>query len=110
MRVADSMSEPGPAATHVANSCHTTRISSESENIYLISASGIAASAHEVDGLTEFNHIHIRDGADWVCGRTLAFEDQELIRCETRDPDESEACRLCAEQILAHFGDPMHIQ
>jgi len=60
--------------------------------------------------MTEFNHIHIRDGEDWLCGRSMAFEDQELIRCEARDPDESEACLRCSEQILAHFGDAMHVQ
>ena len=60
--------------------------------------------------MTEFNHIHIRDGEEWVCGRTMAFEDHELIRCEARDPDEEEACQSCAGQILSHFGDPMHVQ
>ena len=60
--------------------------------------------------MTEFNHIHIRDGEDWVCGRTMAFEDRELIRCEARDPDEEESCRRCSAQILSHFGDAMHVQ
>jgi hypothetical protein len=60
--------------------------------------------------VTEFNHIHIRDGEDWVCGRTMAFEDRELIRCEARDPDEEESCRRCSEQILSYFGDAMHVQ
>ena len=59
--------------------------------------------------MTEFNHIHIREGEDWVCGRTMAFDDKELLRCEARDFDEGEACRLCAEQTLAYFGDPMHV-
>jgi hypothetical protein len=60
--------------------------------------------------VTEFNHIHIRDAEEWVCGRSMAFEDQELIRCEARDADEDEACRRCAEQLLAYFGEPMHVQ
>jgi hypothetical protein len=60
--------------------------------------------------VTEFNHIHIRDGEDWVCGRSMAFEDRELIRCEARDPDEEEACQHCAGQILSYFGEPMHVQ
>jgi hypothetical protein len=60
--------------------------------------------------VTEFNHIHIRDGEDWVCGRSMAFEDRELIRCEARDPDEEEACQRCAGQILSYFGEPMHVQ
>lgn len=60
--------------------------------------------------MTEFNHIHIHDGDDWVCGRSMAFEDQELLRCEARDEIEEEACRLCAAQLLAHYGDPMHVQ
>jgi len=58
----------------------------------------------------EFNHLHVHDGEDWVCGRTMAFEDKELIRSEARDPDEGEACDKCAGQILAYFGHPMHIQ
>jgi len=57
----------------------------------------------------EFNHIHIRDGADSLCGRPMAFEDQELLRSEARDPDEQEACRRSAEQMLAYFGEPMHV-
>ena len=60
--------------------------------------------------VTEFNHIHIRDGEDWVCGRSLAFEDREMIRCEARDTSEDEACRRCSEQILSYFGEPMHVQ
>ena len=60
--------------------------------------------------MTEFNHIHIRDGEDWVCGRSMAFEDRELIRCEARDPDEEECCLRCSEQILSYFGDAMHVQ
>ncbi len=59
--------------------------------------------------MTEFNHIHLRDGDEWVCGRTMAFDDVELIRCEARDTLEDEACRLCSEQILAHFGAVMHV-
>ena len=60
--------------------------------------------------MTEFNHIHILDGDDWVCGRSMAFEDQELLRCEARSAEEGEACRRCVAQLLAHFGDPMHVQ
>ena len=60
--------------------------------------------------MTEFNHIHVRDGDDWVCGRTMAFEDQELIRCEARHFDEDEACDRCAHQILGYFGEAMHVQ
>jgi hypothetical protein len=60
--------------------------------------------------VTEFNHIHIRDEDEWVCGRSMAYEDQELIRCEVRDADEEEACQRCAEQLLAYFGEPMHVQ
>jgi len=60
--------------------------------------------------VTEFNHIHIRDGEEWVCGRSMAFEDRELIRCEARDPDEEEACQRCSGQILSYFGDAMHVQ
>jgi hypothetical protein len=59
--------------------------------------------------VTEFNHIHLRDGEEWVCGRTMAFDDVELIRCEARDLDEDEACRRCSEQVLAHFGAVMHV-
>jgi len=40
----------------------------------------------------------------------MAFEDRELVRCEVRDPDEEEACQLCAGQVLSYFGDPMHVQ
>jgi hypothetical protein len=60
--------------------------------------------------VTEFNHIHLRDGDDWVCGRTMAFEDRELIRSEARAVSEEEACWRCSEQVLAHFGPAMHIQ
>lgn len=59
--------------------------------------------------MTEFNHIHHREGDHWVCGRTLAFEDRELIRCEARDEDEEEACDSCADQILGYFGHPMYV-
>jgi hypothetical protein len=59
--------------------------------------------------VTEFNHIHIHENGDWVCGRSMAYEDQELIRCEARDSDEQEACRRCAGQLLGYFGDPMHV-
>lgn len=60
--------------------------------------------------MTEFNHIHVREGEEWICGRTVAFEDQELLRCEARELDEEDACRECAMQLLAHFGDAMHVQ
>lgn len=59
--------------------------------------------------LTDFNHIHSRDGDDWVCGRSMAVRDEQLLHCEGRDPDELEACRLCAERIIGYFGDPMHV-
>ena len=60
--------------------------------------------------VTEFNHIHVHDGEDWICGRSMAFEDQELLRCESRHEEEEVACRRCASQLLAHFGDAMHVQ
>lgn len=60
--------------------------------------------------MTEFNHIHRRDGTGWLCGRSMAFEDQELIHCEARDADEETACRRCCEQILAHFGEALYVQ
>jgi hypothetical protein len=59
--------------------------------------------------LTDFNHIHSRDGDDWVCGRSMALQDDQILQCEGRDPDEEEACRLCAERIIGFFGDPMHV-
>jgi hypothetical protein len=59
--------------------------------------------------LTDFNHIHSRDGDDWVCGRSMAVHDEQVLLSEGRDPDEEEACRLCAERIIARFGDPMHV-
>ena len=59
--------------------------------------------------MTDINHIHVMVEDEWVCGRTLAFDDRELIRCEARDPDEAMACQLCAEQLLGHFGGPMHV-
>ena len=60
--------------------------------------------------VTEFNHIHLFDGDDWVCGRSMAFDDQELLRCEARSAEEDSACRQCIAQLLAHFGEAMHIQ
>jgi hypothetical protein len=60
--------------------------------------------------MTEFNHIHLHQSDEWICARSLAFEDQELVRCESRSPDEDDACQRCAEQILNHFGDAMHVQ
>lgn len=59
--------------------------------------------------LTDFNHIHSRDGDDWVCGRSMAVHDEQVLLSEGRDPDEEEACRQCAERIIARFGDPMHV-
>ena len=66
-------------------------------------------SVPDLQNMTEFNHIHIHQDGEWVCGRSMAYEDQELIRCEARDPDEHEACRRCAEQMLGYFGEPMHV-
>ena len=59
--------------------------------------------------MTDFNHIHSRDGEDWVCGRSMAVRDEQLLHCEGRDSDEEEACRLCAERSSGYFGDPMHV-
>src|ERR1700684_3796838 len=59
--------------------------------------------------LTDFNHIHSRDGEDWVCGRSLSVRDEQMLHCEGRDPDEIEACRLCAERIIGYLGEPMHV-
>jgi hypothetical protein len=59
--------------------------------------------------VTDINHIHMLVEGEWVCGRTLAFDDQELLHCEARDPEEESACEACAEQLLNHFGDPMHV-
>jgi len=53
--------------------------------------------------VTDFNHIHSREGDDWVCGRSMAVESDQLLQCEGRDPDEQEACRMCAER------EPMHV-
>jgi hypothetical protein len=39
----------------------------------------------------------------------MAVRDEQLLHCEGRDPDEHEACRLCAERIIGYFGDPMHV-
>jgi hypothetical protein len=64
----------------------------------------------QLQAVIEFNHIHIHEGDEWVCGRSMAYEDQELIRCEARDADEDEACRRSAEQLLAYFGEAMHVQ
>jgi hypothetical protein len=60
--------------------------------------------------VTEFNHMHHQEGGEWVCGRAMAFEDQELIHCEARDHDEAEACRNCAEQLLGYFGKATYLQ
>ena len=59
--------------------------------------------------MTDFNHIHLREGEEWVCGRSLAVESNPLLQCEGRDPDEQEACRMCAERIISYFGEPMHV-
>jgi hypothetical protein len=59
--------------------------------------------------LTDYNHIHSRDGEDWVCGRSMAIKDDQVLVSEGRDPDEEEACRMCAERIIARFGEPMHV-
>ena len=59
--------------------------------------------------MTDFNHIHSRDGEDWVCGRSMSVRDEQMLHCEGRDPEEYEACRLCAERIIGYFGDPMHV-
>jgi hypothetical protein len=60
--------------------------------------------------MTEFNHIHHQEGGNWVCGRTMAFEDRELVHCEARDPIEGEACRRCADQVLGYFGKAAYLQ
>ena len=59
--------------------------------------------------LTDFNHIHSRDGGDWVCGRSMALQNDQVLQSEGRDPDEEEACRMCAERIIGYFGEPMHV-
>jgi len=59
--------------------------------------------------LVEFNHIHTHQDENWTCGRSMAFDDQELIHCEARDPDEEDACRRCAEQLLGYFGEAMRV-
>ena len=59
--------------------------------------------------MTDFNHIHSRDGDDWVCGRSMAVLDDQILQCEGRDQDEQEACRMCAERIIGYFGEPMHV-
>jgi hypothetical protein len=70
----------------------------------------LATLSHSKDfALTDFNHIHSRDGDDWVCGRSMAVRDEQVLLSEGRDPDEDEACRLCAERIIGRFGDPMHV-
>lgn len=64
----------------------------------------------DTDTVTEFNHIHHQESGDWVCGRSMAFEDRELIHCEARDRDEEEACMGCAEQVLMYFGRALYLQ
>jgi hypothetical protein len=39
----------------------------------------------------------------------MAVQEDQLLRCEGRDPDEDEACRMCAERIIGFFGEPMHV-
>ncbi len=60
--------------------------------------------------LNDFNHIHVRHEGEWICGRSMSFEDQELIRCEARHSSEYEACQRCAEQLLGYFGDIVYVQ
>ena len=60
--------------------------------------------------MTEFNHIHRREQDQWICGRAMAFEDQELVHCEARDPEETEAYRRCSEQMLGYFGEPVYVE
>jgi|HubBroStandDraft_6_1064221.scaffolds.fasta_scaffold2949816_2 hypothetical protein len=57
----------------------------------------------------EFNHIHLREGDEWTCGRSMWIKDQQVLVCEGHDQDEDEACRQCAENVLGHFGDAMHV-
>jgi hypothetical protein len=59
--------------------------------------------------VTDYHHIHFREGEDWICGRSIAIRNEQLLRCEARDPEEDEACRMCAEQLVGYFGDPMLI-
>lgn len=59
--------------------------------------------------MTDFNHIHTKDSDDWICVRSVAIENEQLLQCEGRDPEEDEACRLCAERIVGYFGAPMLI-
>ena len=40
----------------------------------------------------------------------MAVQNDQVLQCEGRDPDEDEACRLCAERIIGYFGEPMHVQ
>jgi hypothetical protein len=40
----------------------------------------------------------------------MAVHSDQMLQCEGRDPDEEEACRLCAERIIGYFGEPMHVQ
>ena len=54
--------------------------------------------------MTEFNHIHDREDGDWVCGRTMAFDDQELAEPETgRALDRSE--EHVGHSAVAHLGN-----
>jgi hypothetical protein len=39
----------------------------------------------------------------------MAMQQDQLLQCEGRDPDEDEACRMCAERIIGFFGEPMHV-
>lgn len=114
MSVTDTVAELGSAAAHFTNPCHLQE-SPESCETSILTAGDPRPQLQDAEEakdsrVTEFNHIHIRDGEDWLCGRSMAFEDREVIRCEARDPDEDEACRRCSEQILSYFGDAMHVQ
>ena len=60
--------------------------------------------------MTDFNHIHSRDGEDWVCGRSMAVREDQVLQCEGRDPEEEEACRLMRGADYRIFGDAMHVQ
>lgn len=114
MRVADPVAELRPASAHFTyfrhNGCSFDVSSSLSIRGFLLQP--ICYSdwvVSEGASLTDFNHIHSRDGEDWVCGRSMSFHDEQMLHCEGRDPDEIEACRQCAERIIGYFGDPMHV-
>jgi hypothetical protein len=108
MRMADPIAELRPSSAHFTYFRHCRIAPWDSNPVYQHpncrrNRSDILAI------LTDFNHIHSRDGDDWVCGRSMAVREEQLLHCEGRDPDELEACRLCAERIIGYFGDPMHV-